>query len=53
MGLKTAVTVSEKEGLVWSGSAYKAGVSGVTGATETTSEVVVSVGSGRFAFVVS
>ena len=53
MGLKAAATVSEKEGAVWSGGAYKSGVSGVTGATETTSEIVVSVGSGKYGFIVS
>jgi hypothetical protein len=53
MGLKAATTISEKEGLVWSAGAYKSGVSGVIGATETASEIVVSVGSGKFAFVVS
>lgn len=53
MGLKTAAIVSEKEGPVWSGGAYKSGASGVKGATETASEIVVSVGSGSFGFVVS
>ena len=53
MGLKADTMISEKEGLVWSGSAYKTGVPGVTGATETASEIVVSVGSGKFGFVVS
>lgn len=53
MDLKAAASVTEKEGAVWSGGAYKSGVSGVTGASETASEIVVSVGSGSFAFVVS
>ena len=53
MGLKTATMVSEKEGPVWTAGAYKPGVSGVKGAMATDSEVVVSVGSGTFAFVVS
>ena len=52
MGLKDAM-VTEKEGPVWSGGDYKSGVSGVKGATADASEVVVSVGSGHFGFIVS
>lgn len=48
-----STVVTEKEGAVWTAGAYKSGVSGVKGATATDSEVVVSVGSGTFAFVVS